>query len=77
MSTIDIWQQVTGGASEMENLDIRLMAKDRGVCFADIASVLGVHRCSVSRMMRKELSPKQREKILFAIDQLSGEGKRQ
>lgn len=51
----------------MENLDIRLLVSDKGIYYKDIAAVLGVNRTSVSRMMRKELNPKQRERILYAI----------
>ena len=59
----------------MENLDIRLLVASKGIYYKDIAAVLGVHKGSVSRMMRKELSPKQRDRILNAIDMIeAGKG---
>lgn len=51
----------------MKNLDIRLLVDEKGIYYKDIAAVLGLHHTSISRMMSKELKPKQREKILYAI----------
>lgn len=50
------------------NLDICLLVNEKGIHYKDIAAVLGVHKGTVSRMMDKKLSPKQRDQILYAID---------
>lgn len=51
----------------MKNLDIRLLVNEKGIHYKDIAAVLGMHNTSISRMMSKELNPRQRERILYAI----------
>lgn len=51
----------------LTNLDIRLIVSEKGIYYKDIAAVLGLHHTSISRMMSKELKPKQREEILYAI----------
>lgn len=59
----------------MKNLDIRLLVNEKGIHYKDIAAVLGMHNTSISRMMGKELSPKQRDRILNAIDTIeAGKG---
>lgn len=54
----------------MENIDIRLLVADSGLTYKAIAEELGIHRGSLSRLMRKQLSPKNRVRILTAIDRL-------
>jgi hypothetical protein len=56
-----------------KNLEIRRKAAWAGVRLWQIADALGIADCSLSRMLRKELSAEEREKILAIIDTL-GEG---
>ena len=56
------------------NLEIRLMLEDHDLKIKDIAAFWGVRSDYVSRIMRSELSEKNRERILTAIRQLSGSG---
>lgn len=54
----------------MENIDIRLLVADSGLTYKAIAEELGIHRGSLSRLMRKQLSPQNRVRIMTAIDRL-------
>ena len=54
----------------MENLDIRLLVKESGLTYRAIAKEMGIHYGSLSRLMRKPLSPENRIRILTAIDRL-------
>ena len=54
----------------MENIDIRLAVADSGLTYKAIAKEIGIHRCSLSRLMRTQLSPENRIRILTAIDQI-------
>lgn len=53
-----------------KNLEIRRKAAWAGVRLWQIAEALGIADCSLSRMLRKELSDEEREKILAIIDNL-------
>lgn len=55
----------------MFNQDIRRMAAGNGVRLWQIAEALGIADCSLSRKMRKELSQKEKEKIVRIIRELS------
>lgn len=57
----------------MFNQDIRRMAAGNGVRLWQIAKALGIADCSLSRKMRKELSQKEKEKIVRIIRELSEE----
>ena len=61
----------------MQNLDIRLLVSKKRIYYKDIASVMGIQKTSLSRILSKELKPKQREKILFAINTIEAKGKEQ
>ena len=52
------------------NIDIRIEIDAAGVLYKDIAAAMGVNPASLSRMMRKPLSAKQRERILYALSVL-------
>ena len=59
----------------MKNIDIRMIVSDKSVTYRQIAASMGVTPCHLSRMMGKELSPKQRDRILNAIDMIeAGKG---
>lgn len=54
----------------MKNLDIRLLVGEKGLHYKDIAEKMGILNTSLSRMMRKDLTPAQRERILSAIQEM-------
>ena len=51
----------------MKNLDIRMTVSEKGIRYKDIAVVMGIRKESLSRMMRRELTPDQRGRIQYAI----------
>ena len=51
----------------MKNLDIRMTVSEKGIRFKDIATIMGIRKESLSRMMRSELTPDQRSRIQYAI----------
>lgn len=57
----------------MHNLDIRRKAAGAGVKLWQIAEAMGIADCSLSRKLRRELSPEEKEHIAKIIDTLSGE----
>lgn len=57
----------------MSNQDIRRMAAGAGVKLWQIADALGIADCSLSRKLRKELAPEEKEKIFSIIQSLSQE----
>lgn len=58
----------------MTNQDIRLTAAGAGVKLWQIAEALGIADCSLSRKLRRELPPGEKEQIFAIIEQLSTEG---
>ena len=61
------------GGDGMFNQDIRRMAAGNGVRLWQIAEALGIADCSLSRKMRKELPPDEKERIVRIIRELSQE----
>lgn len=57
----------------MENLDIRLLVRDSGLTYRQIAKVLGITYWYLSKLMSKPLSVKNRIRILDAIGELTSE----
>lgn len=57
----------------MNNQDIRRSAAGAGVKLWQIADVLGIADCSLSRKLRKELPQPEKEKIMSIIERLSNE----
>lgn len=55
----------------MHNKDIRDYAARRRVRLWEIAMELGINDSSLSRKLRKELTPDEKEKILGIIDRLA------
>lgn len=58
----------------MENLDIRLLVRDSGLTYRQIAKTLGITHWYLSKLMGKPLSVKNRIRILDAIGELTSEG---
>ena len=57
----------------MSNQDIRRTAAGAGMRLWQIADALGMADCSLSRKLRKELPPDEKEKIFSIIQRLSKE----
>lgn len=57
----------------MNNLDIRLYVKDSGLLFKDVAEQMGVTPEYLSRVLKYQLKPDMRERILTAVRELRGE----
>ena len=55
----------------MKNADIRKKAKDRNVNLWQIADVLGITDCTMSRKLRYELGEKEKKEIFAIIDDLA------
>lgn len=60
----------------MENIDIRTMVYDSGVHYKEIAEEMGICPEHLSRLMKEELSQKNKIRIIDAIEKLKGEEKR-
>lgn len=58
----------------MENLDIRVRVYDSGITYRAIADKLGVTPEYLSRLMRKPLSDKNKQRIAKALDELESRG---
>lgn len=57
----------------MHNVDIRRKAAGAGVKLWQIAEAMGIADCSLSRKLRRELSPDEKASITKIIDELSKE----
>jgi transcriptional regulator with XRE-family HTH domain len=55
------------GIDQMRNLDIRIMVSELGLRYIDIAKRMGISRVWLSNLMRYDLTPENRSKILEAI----------
>lgn len=52
------------------NTDLRLLIEEKGVKFSDVASELGIHRASFSRLLNNDdMRPSRKRAILEAIDE--------
>lgn len=56
----------------MKNIDIRMMVYDSGVHYKEIAQELGICPEHLSRLMKNELSHKNKIRIIDAIEKLKG-----
>ena len=57
----------------MRNLDIRVMVSESGLKYTEIAKHMGISRVWLSNLMRYDLTPENRSKILRAIRELNKE----
>lgn len=55
----------------MANLDIRQAAKRKRIAQWEIAEALGISESKLTRTLRHELEPKEAERILAIIEELS------
>lgn len=58
----------------MQNDEIRAAAKAKGVLLWQVAERLGINDGNLSRKLRRELPPQEREMILEIIDEIAGGG---
>ena len=54
----------------MENLNIRQKIKEAGLKQWEVAEAYGISEGNFSRLMRRELSPERRQRVLDAIERL-------
>ena len=54
----------------MKNLDIRIAVKESGLTYKAIAKEIGISPEWLCRLMRADLSPENRIRIMTAIDRL-------
>ncbi len=67
-------QELTQRREEtVENLGIRILVSESKLKYKDIAHKMGITPEWLSRLMRKDLEPEMREKILQAVSELRGE----
>ena len=59
----------------MENLSIRIQVKESGITYREIAAEMGITHSYLSRLMRTELSAKNKLRMLDAINRLIMSGK--
>lgn len=59
----------------LNNIDIRVAAAKSGVRLWEIAEELGIADGNLSRKLRRELSPEEKERIFSIINQLAKGGK--
>ena len=59
------------GDEKMANLQIKLMARGHNIPQWKIAEYLGISEITLSRMLRKELTPEKKEQIKKIIKELS------
>ena len=60
----------------MNNLDIRLMVAESGIKYKDIAKKIGISATYLSTLMRYELTPVMRDRIVRAIAELKDDKNR-
>ena len=58
----------------MNNLDIRMLVSETGLKYKDIADELNISREWLSRLLRYDLTPKNKIRIMAAIGELTSEG---
>ena len=62
----------------MYNVDVRDAIKEKRLFHYEVAEIIGITECSLSRLLaRKELSPERKQKILDAIGYKRNTGKKE
>lgn len=59
--------------SSTANAEIRIAAREAGVCLWQVAEACGVNDGNFSRKLRRELKPEEKDKILEIIRNLAAE----
>lgn len=55
------------------NNEIKVRAKEKGVCLWEVADKLGLIDSSFSRKLRRELSTEEKSRIFTIIDEIAAE----
>lgn len=55
----------------MENLDIRLLVSNHGLKYKDVADELNITPEWLSRLLRKNLTPENKIRIIAAVERLT------
>lgn len=53
-----------------KNQDLRNQIQGSGVFMYEVAEMLGVHEGTLSRMLRKDLTPRERARIIAALEEV-------
>lgn len=61
---------------KMTNAEIRLAAAENGVRLWEVAETLGITDGTLSRKLRRELSPDEKRRVLAIISDLAKRGRR-
>lgn len=59
----------------MCNQELRTYAKEKGVCLWQVAQVLGISESTMTRRMRRELSPQDKQAMRVIVDARAAEKK--
>ena len=57
----------------MKNLDIRIMVNESKLRYQDIAQEMGISRVWLSNLMKRDLTPANKIRIMAAIERLNAE----
>ena len=57
----------------MKNLDIRIMVNESKLRYQDIAQEMGISRVWLSNLMKRDLTPANKIRIMAAIERLTAE----
>lgn len=55
----------------MRNLDIRIIVSESGLLYKDVARQMGISRVWLAKLMRYDLTPANKERIMKAIRELN------
>lgn len=58
----------------MNNTDIKIAAREKGVFLWEVAAKYGISESHFSRKLRYELSTEEKQRVLAIIDELSKKG---
>ncbi|WP_028518165.1 hypothetical protein [Ruminococcus flavefaciens] len=56
----------------MKNVEIRSLIKQNRLFYYEVAEKIGIAEATFCKWLRKELTADQKQKVLFAINELSG-----
>lgn len=62
-------------AAKQANTDIRAEVKKRGLCYWQLAQLLGCHTQTVNNWLRVPLSDERRKRIVDALERFDSENK--
>ncbi len=56
----------------MKNIDVRLFIQSTGLKYKEVAEQMGVTNVYLSRVLKEDLKPEMRNRILKAVNELMG-----